>query len=253
MEKSKTGKYFKYAFGEIILVVIGILIALQINNWNENRKAKSRLKSDLLELKSELSVDQVRIDSVLNVIEYRDEQGQYLLDFLSQKPKIIDSLKVINALIGVTVLASFAKSNTAYESLINNGNFQLVKNKVLKDKLGFFHNTSDWGSDYHDGPLLGSYYEYIKMIHKYTRPGYVRKYYESIWPKRNEALTNELRNSSFDSHIDFNELVKAEELLILLDRVQLSRYLQKIIYRNIKDEIVELSVLIDNELENLNY
>jgi len=37
METGKTGKYFKYAIGEIILVVIGILIALQINIWNENR------------------------------------------------------------------------------------------------------------------------------------------------------------------------------------------------------------------------
>ena len=35
---AKTGKYFKYAIGEIILVVIGILIALQINNWNEGKK-----------------------------------------------------------------------------------------------------------------------------------------------------------------------------------------------------------------------
>ncbi len=41
MEKNKTGKYFKYAIGEIILVVIGILIALQINNWNEERKERS--------------------------------------------------------------------------------------------------------------------------------------------------------------------------------------------------------------------
>ena len=38
MEQNKTGKYFKYAIGEIALVVIGILIALQINNWNEARK-----------------------------------------------------------------------------------------------------------------------------------------------------------------------------------------------------------------------
>ena len=36
--ENKTGKYFKYAIGEIVLVVLGILIALQINNWNENRK-----------------------------------------------------------------------------------------------------------------------------------------------------------------------------------------------------------------------
>jgi hypothetical protein len=37
MEKNKTGKYFKYAIGEIVLVVIGILIALSINNWNQSR------------------------------------------------------------------------------------------------------------------------------------------------------------------------------------------------------------------------
>ena len=40
MKKNKTGKYLKYAIGEIILVVIGILIALSINNWNETRKER---------------------------------------------------------------------------------------------------------------------------------------------------------------------------------------------------------------------
>ncbi|WP_191858922.1 DUF6090 family protein [Hanstruepera ponticola] len=39
--ENKTSKYFKYAIGEIVLVVIGILIALQINNWNENRKTRA--------------------------------------------------------------------------------------------------------------------------------------------------------------------------------------------------------------------
>mgnify|MGYP001816506302 CR=1 FL=1 len=41
MEKNKTGKYLKYAIGEILLVVIGILIALQINTWNEYQKKKA--------------------------------------------------------------------------------------------------------------------------------------------------------------------------------------------------------------------
>jgi len=40
LSEGKTGKYLKYAIGEIVLVVIGILIALSINNWNENRKSK---------------------------------------------------------------------------------------------------------------------------------------------------------------------------------------------------------------------
>ena len=37
MEKDKTSKHFKYAISEIILLIIGVLIALQINNWNQNR------------------------------------------------------------------------------------------------------------------------------------------------------------------------------------------------------------------------
>ena len=48
--ENKTGKYLKYAIGEIVLVVIGILIALQINNWNENRKSKILEKKMLSEL-----------------------------------------------------------------------------------------------------------------------------------------------------------------------------------------------------------
>jgi len=55
IEKNKTGKYLKYAIGEIVLVVIGILIALQINNWNEQRK----LNSNDLQLCKELLNDAV--------------------------------------------------------------------------------------------------------------------------------------------------------------------------------------------------
>jgi hypothetical protein len=59
MEKNKTGKYFKYAIGEIVLVVLGILIALSINNWNENRKAiikeKSYVRSIYYDIKNDIN------------------------------------------------------------------------------------------------------------------------------------------------------------------------------------------------------
>jgi hypothetical protein len=62
--ENKTGKYLKYAIGEIVLVVIGILIALSINNWNENRKSKAleikllnELIDDLIETKEDLLTD----------------------------------------------------------------------------------------------------------------------------------------------------------------------------------------------------
>ena len=63
MEQNKTGKYFKYAIGEIILVVIGILIALQINNWNEDRKTKS---------KSDIYVDKIINDLIQDTLNIND-------------------------------------------------------------------------------------------------------------------------------------------------------------------------------------
>jgi hypothetical protein len=65
MEKNKTGKYFKYAIGEIFLVVLGILIALQINNWNENRK-KQILKNEYkIALINDYSKDTIQINARL--------------------------------------------------------------------------------------------------------------------------------------------------------------------------------------------
>ena len=62
MEQNKTGKYLKYAIGEIVLVVIGILIALSINNWNESQKSEkaemryyNQMLAELIADKNEVS------------------------------------------------------------------------------------------------------------------------------------------------------------------------------------------------------
>jgi len=63
--ENKTGKYFKYAIGEIVLVVIGILIALQINNWNENRKLNNKIRGVYSIIQNDLLSDIEIIDEVL--------------------------------------------------------------------------------------------------------------------------------------------------------------------------------------------
>ena len=72
MEKNKTGKYLKYAIGEIILVVIGILIALQINNWNEARKLQNTMKSVYSIIKTDLLSDIKNIDMTFTEMAPRD-------------------------------------------------------------------------------------------------------------------------------------------------------------------------------------
>jgi hypothetical protein len=72
MEKNKTGKYIKYAIGEIVLVVIGILIALQINNWNEMRKLQNTMKSVYSIIKTDLQSDIKNIDLVIKEMAPKD-------------------------------------------------------------------------------------------------------------------------------------------------------------------------------------
>src|SRR5210317_265501 len=64
MEQNKTGKYLKYAIGEIVLVMVGILLALQINNWNEGQKIIKWEHRFLTDLKSELENNLIQLERI---------------------------------------------------------------------------------------------------------------------------------------------------------------------------------------------
>jgi hypothetical protein len=96
MSENKTSKYFKYAIGEIILVVIGILIALQINNWNENRKhalaEKEFFKSITNDLKQDLEfIKYVQAFTKPKIDAYHLLNSEYSGEYENSKAQI-DSL-----------------------------------------------------------------------------------------------------------------------------------------------------------------
>ena len=103
MKQNKTGKYFKYAIGEIILVVIGILIALQINNWNQQRIKQNEIDAVLIKIQNDISNDTrftgwstnrfVRQDSLKNLVfneqmDYQDPKNQNTIRLLTERGNI---------------------------------------------------------------------------------------------------------------------------------------------------------------------
>ena len=80
MSQNQTRKYLKYAIGEIILVVVGILIALQINNWNEYRKENKKLYSILLQIKSDLVADMDVVNNTIQTYKRKDSIIKLILD-----------------------------------------------------------------------------------------------------------------------------------------------------------------------------
>ena len=77
LAEGKTSRYLKYAIGEIILVVIGILIALQINNWNEQRKQNSNIRDVYSNLLLDIKSDSISYSK--NLKEFKD------IDFLHEQ------------------------------------------------------------------------------------------------------------------------------------------------------------------------
>ncbi|MBC3845932.1 hypothetical protein H8K90_06050 [Winogradskyella echinorum] len=133
--ENKTGKYLKYALGEIILVVIGILIALSINNWNENRKDKIKEAGILKELNTDFTNNLLQFENVKKVhsnsLKSAEKFKMYInhSDLLSVKDSI--AKYYFSAFNGV----SYNPSNGVVESLISSGEYQLIKNDTLRNYL----------------------------------------------------------------------------------------------------------------------
>ncbi|WP_052172481.1 DUF6090 family protein [Psychroserpens jangbogonensis] len=162
MEKNKTGKYFKYAIGEIILVVIGILIALSINNWSQKKSERKieqnylfslieDAKTDLSNFKNIISINEQRIANLdsfafrcynYNVKEEKDAElmlwYMYSLahpDFITQTDRTLSQLKNSGGMRLIedkTKIDAIIKYEESFEKLYNQ---QIWYEGGLKDLL----------------------------------------------------------------------------------------------------------------------
>jgi len=140
MEKNKTGKYLKYAIGEIVLVVIGILIALQINNWNENQKQNKIEISTLKALVSEFTENSISINSYQKVTKKR----RLVTDSLRMQigPKLTTlSIDNINHMLGeVGTINKCRVSIDILEDIQSSGKLNLISNEQIR------RDISKWSS-----------------------------------------------------------------------------------------------------------
>ena len=130
--KNNTSKYIKYAIGEIVLVVIGILIALWINNLNEKRKDNNKEEAILEELNKDfkdnlnqfLTIKKLHIQSLKSTVEFK-KYINHPTPFLVKDSIAKYYFKAFNG-------ATFNPSNGVIESLISSGEYKLIKNDTLR-------------------------------------------------------------------------------------------------------------------------
>ena len=137
MEKNKTGKYLKYAIGEIVLVVIGILIALSINDWNETRLKSEKEVIVLTNIHKEFKENKVQLEKgiihhkkvhsncakIMNLFPIKSTPESPLLDSLS--------VNLWHSWGGFT----FNPSQSSVDALMSTSTFDIIRDENLRDLL----------------------------------------------------------------------------------------------------------------------
>jgi hypothetical protein len=235
--ENKTSKYFKYAIGEIILVVIGILIALQINNWNVNRIDAKEENTMLLALKKEISENQLLLE---NEVERHTKAFNLLIEltsYISPQPKEINDVKLDSLIFAAGWLPRYSPNEGVINSLISSGKISLIKNDDLSSKI------SSWNG------LLDEYNTTYKWTERdvFELLAYIKDKYPFRRTLKNFDIET-VRNSTFEfskedllSDLGFesllaNRIIDAQDVLVSSEKM----------YR-FQNEILEL---IEKELEN---
>ena len=164
-DDNKPMKYARYAIGEIALVVIGILIALQINTWNEERKDNKKLKMYVKDLVSDLEKDTLNLNNYIWYSGKEMEQLKEIHDYINRP----DSMITIDSIINIVPKISFFNSrppslNTeTFNTLVSTGDVELIPESQMNElkSLNFHYKDYEYGSDFNLNIIVESLMAYL--------------------------------------------------------------------------------------------
>lgn len=194
LEQNRVSKYLLYAFGEIILVVIGILIALQINNWNEIRKNKNYEKNMLAQMQKELKLNSDMINRwlpslkeiviTINEVAAIKEDPNYPSDSLQQYLKRIKGF-------GITI--SF---NTSAYNAINSGGLDKISNPAIRQQISdIYGNKIPSISSWINEIIRKSLFERNRLFYEIYDPIVIPRESGIIGTKLTDTDAKTLRNN----------------------------------------------------------
>lgn len=140
--ENKTSKYFKYAIGEIILVMIGILLALQVNNWNEQRKTRVAEQLLLSDLKEEISSNHGKLVEAMSYHSISKNGAKKLLEIYNGTYQYKNE-REIDSLLGMIQWAwTYDPSMGILDAIKLSGHLNSVQNAELRALIATYEDHS---------------------------------------------------------------------------------------------------------------
>ncbi len=131
--ENKTAAYLRYAVGEILLVVIGILIALQVNNWNENRKQENSKLQLMRAIKNELLTNQASLQSFVKGINKSNTKFNQVLQYSAGVNPTLPADSLRQYLSEMVYPFDLSIFNSVQEDAVSSGKFELLSDSLKYD------------------------------------------------------------------------------------------------------------------------
>jgi len=241
--ENRAAKYLRYALGEILLVVLGILIALQVNNWNEQRKLNNERKELVQSLISEFKATRLRIELTNTEIEKGIKRtSRFLtLSYTDNFEVSIDSLQYYFS--GAFIMPPFEPILTSYNQAVSTGKIGLIESKKFSDDMSKFLTSYAWHIHTFNlsGEIfyLGSIWEIRKQIGNLT---------SLAGKSRSFNGTREIVSEAYKlSEQEYRTFIKKPEVFAAIDNTQTILY-------NIQENLGNMdkeAELIIQELEQI--
>lgn len=225
LSQNKFTNYIIYAIGEIVLVVIGILIALQINNWNETNKNKSIETEYLKELLEDYKLNLKKSNNTIAGIEETIPKLIVLLEQSAfEQPTIsLDSLNKNCATL--SSMPAYFSTDRTYNNLIGSGDFKLISNSNIKSAIADYYKYLDLiklVQSTHEMDLVNAFQPYIIEFLDYQAIPWMRvDDYPLPLPVEENRILKVLKDQKFRNIITL-------KMHILADLLDLNRSIKQI-------------------------
>ncbi len=221
LNENKFSKYLLYAIGEIVLVVIGILIALSINNWNEGQSKRKAELNFYRNTKQQLLDDADNIASVLEDNIILNKQFSYAIKLIQANDKSKkDSLGKIA--VNLIDYSDFDGQGNIYETMVNSGDVKLLRNPEIIEKIRRLEETY-------------FYMNRMETIH-----------FDAIMSIVPEIIPNIRLSTSKVENEEYLYGLVFENLFVITHSITFEK---DEVYNDIINEIESIIQLIDNEIE----
>lgn len=209
METGKTGKYFKYAIGEIILVVIGILIALQINNWNENRKNTQNEQNYLQRILKDLNKDQTELEMHLNTDTLKLDAFTQIMRIQRTNSIASNQQAFLTAFSKVQRTNWFEGNDVVFSEMKFSGKLALIASEELRESIQNYYKQVEEVIK-QENTYIAIQTSTYRKINDYTDNAFIR---EALMAPRWHSNTNEVTYEDIIHFYDnLNEIQKKESL-----------------------------------------